>query len=78
MSANEFSRWREFYLRQPFDDVHLYYRPAALIAQSMSGADFSESVHFLIDSYEAKPEGDEEDIPDGMDVLERMKISFPE
>lgn len=76
MSANEFSRWREFYLKQPFDDVHLYYRPAALIAQSMSGIDISDSVNFLIDSFEAPGGADEDGVPDGLAVLERMKKQF--
>lgn len=47
MSYAEFSRWKEFYLQNPFDDLHRYHRPAALISCSMAGGDFAEKVKML-------------------------------
>lgn len=32
MPALEFEAWRQFYRDHPFDDLHRYHRPAALIA----------------------------------------------
>ena len=31
----------------PFDDLHRYHRPAALISRSMSGADIGELIEWL-------------------------------
>ena len=47
MSLAEFARWAEFYERHPFDDLHRYHRPAALISRSMSGADIGELLEWL-------------------------------
>lgn len=47
MSYAEFSRWKEFYLQNPFDDLHRYHRPAALVSCSMAGGDFGEKVKML-------------------------------
>lgn len=54
MSRLEFERWRAFSREAPFDDLHRYHRPAALIARSMSGADFSDLIKVLIDKPEAQ------------------------
>jgi len=32
MTVREFKQWEAFYRLHPFDDSHLYYRPAALVA----------------------------------------------
>lgn len=37
MTIEEFKDWMEFYERHPFDDFNRYHRPAALVAQSMTG-----------------------------------------
>lgn len=37
MTQAEFEGWIEFYRRWPFDDLHRFYRPAALVASSMGG-----------------------------------------
>lgn len=47
MTQNEFNSWLEFYQMQPFDDLHRYYRPAALIARSFSGGDVTEMLNWL-------------------------------
>lgn len=46
MTQAEFGAWVQFYRQHPFDDVHRYHRPAALVAASMSG-DFKERLDFL-------------------------------
>jgi hypothetical protein len=47
MSHAEFLRWQDYYNISPFDDMHRHYRPAALIARSMSGGDVSEMLEWL-------------------------------
>lgn len=37
MPQAEFQRWIEFYKHFPFDDLHRYHRPAALIASRWGG-----------------------------------------
>ena len=56
MSEVEFRRWCEYYRAFPFDDFHRYHRPAALVAQSMSGGDIKQKLQWL------QPE----DVPDGL------------
>ena len=41
MSLIEFERWITFYRMHPFDDLHRYHRPAALIA-TPPGADIAK------------------------------------
>lgn len=76
MSYLEFLRWQQFYLEQPFDDIHLYLRPAALIACSMTGADFSETMDHLLNRQVADADNDDELIPDGLEVLAKVKAQF--
>lgn len=47
MTQSEFESWINFYNMQPFDDLHRYHRPAALIARSFSGADISNLLEWL-------------------------------
>jgi len=51
MSLAEFERWAEFYRMHPFDDLHRYHRPAALIAHSFSGGDIEQMLDFLQPPY---------------------------
>jgi len=37
MSADEYQSWMQFFSLYPFDDLHRYHRPAALVSVSMSG-----------------------------------------
>lgn len=37
MKRAEFEGWIEFYRQNPFDDLHRFHRPAALVASTMSG-----------------------------------------
>jgi len=47
----EFESWKAFYRLFPFDDRSRYFRPAALVASSMGGADVPE----LLDWLDKKP-----------------------
>lgn len=46
MEQMEFDRWRHFYMQHPFDDLHRFQRPAALIAAACGG-DLKLSLDFL-------------------------------
>ena len=50
MTEAEFEGWREFYRLYPFDDFHVYHRPAALVAASFSGAEIPALIEFLAPS----------------------------
>ena len=56
MSAAEFESWVEFYRCYPFDDLHRYHRPAALVSVSMAGGDIKERLEWLAP----------EPVPDGL------------
>lgn len=58
MTIVEFRRWRDFYLDNPFDDHHRYHRPAALVANQMSGIDFKKALEIS----ENKPEEEMSDV----------------
>ena len=51
MSQAEYYRWVEHYKQFPFDDMHRYHRPAALVATSMSGAKVETLLVWLAPSY---------------------------
>ncbi len=46
MTQMEFDRWRHFYVQQPFDDLHRFHRPAALVAAAFGG-DLKGRLEFL-------------------------------
>jgi hypothetical protein len=46
MSQREFRAWVHFYRQNPFDDLHRYHRPAAMVASAMSGS-YAERIKFL-------------------------------
>ena len=48
MSASEMQDWRNYYAEHPFDDVHRYHRPAAVVAGAFGGGDFGKTLDFLI------------------------------
>lgn len=60
MSLAEFHRWQQFYEMQPFDDVHRFYRPAALSAHVAGGGDFGELMDTLLNRQ--KPQESEQDM----------------
>ncbi len=47
MTVPEFLAWIEFFKQNPFDDYHRFYRPAAMVAHSMSGADLDDLLGWL-------------------------------
>ena len=47
LTRRELESWREYYRRYPFDDLHRYHRPAALVARSMGGGDVHELIDWL-------------------------------
>lgn len=47
MSEAEFRRWVAYYVDSPYDDRHRYYRPAALISQSLGGGDVQARLDWL-------------------------------
>ena len=47
MSQREFDAWVDYYQECPFDDYHRNYRPAALIARSMAGAEIESLLEWL-------------------------------
>lgn len=47
MSHAEFVAWREFYRQAPFDDLHRFHRPAAMVATSMAGGDVQARLEWL-------------------------------
>lgn len=46
MTQAEFQSWAAFYRDSPFDDLHRFHRPAALVAASVSG-DLRGKLDFL-------------------------------
>lgn len=47
MTQSEFNDWVSFYRAYPFDDLHRFHRPAALIAQAMSGGNIEDRLNWL-------------------------------
>lgn len=47
MSRPEFESWADFYEMYPFDDYHVHFRPAALIAQKFGGGDIKPLLDWL-------------------------------
>lgn len=55
MSQREYMAWIEFYRLHPFDDLHRFHRPAALVASSIGGGDLAKRLEWL--APEPVPEG---------------------
>ena len=58
MDPEEIDAWRSFYVRWPFDDLHRYHRPAALVSVSLGGGDFDARVNLLQPPPETEPDPD--------------------
>lgn len=54
MTQAEFASWIEFYRLAPFDDLHRFHRPAALVSQSLGGGDLAARLEWL----QPQPEAD--------------------
>lgn len=46
MKPREFEAWKAFYVLYPFDDLHRYHRPAAMVAAAWGGK-FADRLEFL-------------------------------
>lgn len=46
MSAAEFQGWIAFYQMYPFDDLHRFHRPAAMVGAAMGGK-YEDRLEFL-------------------------------
>ena len=58
MSHDEFIAWQLFYMQHPFDDLHRYHRPAALVSHSMSGIEIEDALKFLENQPETEQDSD--------------------
>lgn len=47
MSRAEFSRWVEFYNREPFDDYSRHHRPAAMVAHMAGGGGLESLLRWM-------------------------------
>jgi hypothetical protein len=47
MTHTEEVSWREFYKLWPFDDLHRFHRPAAMVASSLGGGDVQSRLNWL-------------------------------
>lgn len=47
MSRVEFESWVAFYELHPFDDLHRYHRPAAMVASSLGGGSITDRLAWL-------------------------------
>lgn len=72
MTPEAFRRWVAFYEQSPFDDFHRHHRPAALIANSMSGASTSE----LLDWLQPKPPDPSEAHLSEADIRTKRALGF--
>lgn len=48
----------KYHMDAPFDDLHRYHRPAALISTSMSGADWDGLLSTLVDKHQPESVSD--------------------
>lgn len=58
MTRGEFESWREFYVLYPFDDLHRFHKPAAMVSVSLGGGDFQARVDLLQPPPELTTESD--------------------
>lgn len=61
MTQVEFERWFDFYQMHPFDDLHRFHRPAALIARSMAGSDIDQMLEWLHPQYNSEKDSEYSD-----------------
>ena len=54
MTPEEFEGWMQYYRQHPFDDLHRFHRPAALVASALSGK-YDDKLKFL--APEPRPAG---------------------
>lgn len=47
MPQSEVESWVEFYRLYPFDDLHRFHRPAALVSAALSGGELQSRLDWL-------------------------------
>ncbi|SDW95127.1 hypothetical protein SAMN05421681_103315 [Lysobacter enzymogenes] len=47
MTQAEFEAWRAYFRLHPFDDLHRFHRPAALIARAAGGGEIEPKLDWL-------------------------------
>lgn len=75
MSQAEFQRWFDFYKMHPFDDLHRFHRPAALVAKSMSGGDIENMIEWLHPQYNNVEDSEFSDAD--LNTLKALGVSKP-
>lgn len=58
MSRQEFLAWREYYRLFPFDDLHRFHRPAALISHAAAGGGSAQQLQQRISWLQPNPQDD--------------------
>jgi hypothetical protein len=58
MPHKDMEAWREFYRLYPFDDLHRFHRPAALVSMSLGGGDLQPRLDWLQPPPELTTESD--------------------
>lgn len=57
MSRQEFLAWVEYHRAFPFDDLHRYHRPAALISHAAAGGTTTDQLRARLGWLSPEPEG---------------------
>jgi len=74
MTRKEFESWKEFYALRPFDDLHRFHRPAAVIAHSMGGGkDIGKTIDILVNERKVI-EGMEKELAEGFSEADKATI----
>lgn len=74
MTHKEFESWKEFYALRPFDDLHRFHRPAAVIAHSMGGGkDIGRTIDMLVNERKVI-EGLEKELAEGFSEADKASI----
>ena len=55
LTDEELTYWREFYRLYPFDDLHRYHRPAALVFSGHAGKEAPTAFESAIETLSPKP-----------------------
>lgn len=55
LTEEEIEYWREFYRLYPFDDLHRFHRPAALVFSASAGKGASQAFTNALDVLSPKP-----------------------
>lgn len=74
MTRKEFESWKQFYALRPFDDLHRFHRPAAVIAHSIGGGDLGKTLDMLVNERKVI-EGMEKELAEGFSEADKATIA---